>query len=242
MVIPTILAMTGAEFQANPDISSPVGWMACHFSAYGTGLSNFPDILPKGSFLILNDRTPWRHHDPELITDQLATEIKGFACHGLLLDLQRPGVPEVKKLAELLNAELDCPVGVSKLYADGLSCPVFLPPVPLHQTLSDYLSPWQGREIWLELALDSEEILLEKEGCTVTSLPSPADKSSFFKEETLHCRYHMTVEESCARFLLTRTREDLEEVLAEAEDYGVTTAVGLWQELSATLPLSSRSE
>ena len=43
MVIRPFLAMTAAEIRANPDISSPIGWMACHFSPYGTGLSNLPE-------------------------------------------------------------------------------------------------------------------------------------------------------------------------------------------------------
>lgn len=232
MAIAPFLAMTAAEIRANPNISFPMGWMACHFSPYGTGLSNLPEELPDGSLLILNDRTPWWNHDPLLIAAQLEERLTGLSCRGLLLDFQRPGKEEVAELAELLTRQLSCPVGVSEGYAAELSCPVFLPPVPLGQMVEDYLAPWQGREIWLELALDCEAVTLTAEGATTTPLPWWERPAGGHADQNLHCHYHIQTEENEVVFTLHRTREDLESLLTEAANFGVTAAVGLWQELA----------
>ena len=231
MVIVPYLAMTKAEIRANPEISSPIAWMACHFSPYGTGLSNLPRQLPKGSLLILNDRTSWWCHDPRLIADQLSHCMEALECRALLLDFQRPDVPEEAELAAMLSDVLPFPVGVSESYAADLSCSVFLPPLPLGLSLSDYLAPWTGREIWLDLALSREEITVTEEGCTVFPLPYSDDSACFLRDASLHCHYHVAVEEHMARFTLCRTREDLTSLLTEAADLGVTTALGLWQEM-----------
>lgn len=232
MGITPFLAMTAAEIRANPDVAFPIGWMACHFSPSGTGLCNLPDALPEGSLLILNDQMPWCGHDASLIAEQLREQIKAQACRGLLLDFQRPGVPEVAGLVSLLCAGLPCPVAVTEAYCQGLSCPVFLSPTPLRQTVAEYLAPWQGREVWLELALDSEEILLTPEGTVITSPPPWDTPEAIHHDEILHCGYSVTLEETSARFTLSRTREDLAPLLEEAATCGVTTAVGLWQELA----------
>ena len=231
MAIAPFLAMTAAEIRANPEFSEKIGWMACHFSPYGTGLSNLPCHLPEGSLLILNDRTPWWNHDAALILDQLTERVENLGCHGLLLDFQHPGVAEVAHLAGFLTEQLNCPVGVAEAYAGNLECPVFLPPVPLHQTVAEYLLPWQGRDIWLELALDSEEILLTPEGSSATALLSREIPRNAHRDERLHCSYSIWLEEDAARFTLGRSKEDLNALLEDAENYGVTTAVGLWQEL-----------
>ena len=229
---PPFLAMTAAEIRANPDFSASIGWMACHFSPCGTGLSNLPDTLPAGSLLILNDQMPWCGHDAALIFEQIRERMEALGCHGLLLDFQRPVIPEMQELLSLLCDGLCCPVGVTEAYCAGISCPVFLPPVPLHQTAADYLSPWQDREIWLELALDAEEFLLTPEGAvTAPLLPWNAPEGTHH-DEVLHCSYSIHLEENSARFTLSRTREDLAPLLEEAATCGVTTAVGLWQELA----------
>ena len=232
MEIDCYLAMTAAEIASSAALPAKTAWMACHFSSYGTGLSNLPDSLPAGSLLILNDRTPWRNHDPGHIADQVEECLAALDCRGLLLDFQRPGCPEVAQLSELLSGRLRVPVGVSEPYAAGLNCPIFLPPVPLQRPLADHLAPWQGREIWLELALDSEEILLTPEGCTVTPLLPWDAPDITHRDSALHCGYSLKLKENSAGFTLSRTREDLDAMLKEAANCGVTTAVGLWQELA----------
>ena len=236
MAIRLFLAMTAAEIRGNPALPSKIAWMACHFSPYCTGLSNLPKALKPGSVLTLDDVTPIFHHDPGQIAEQLRERVEALECAGVLLDFQRPGYPEAAELAGILAETLPCPVAVSALYAQGLSCPVFLPPVPHHVPPEAYFAPWQGREIWLEAALTSQ-------GAAFASLPPGQTFPEGFAEERLHCHYTVATESDAARFTLWRTAEDLDTLLAEAERYGVTTAVGLYQELSSaesTWNLSSK--
>lgn len=232
MEIEAYLAMTAAELEQVRTLPPKIAWMACHFSLYGTGLSNLPQSLPEGSLLMLNDRTPWWNHDKGRILSQLEQRLEGLSCAGLLLDFQRPDVPEVAELAGFLCGGLSCPVGVSEPYAGGLTCPVFLPPLPLGKTIEEYLRPWEGREIWLDMAPQCCEIRLSTVGSTVTSMPFFPPPEDSHRDEQLHCRYTVEVCSDCATFTLYRTREDFPSLLAQAQTFGVTTAVGLWQELS----------
>lgn len=231
MPIPVFLAMTAAEIREKQDFPGKIGWMACHFSPYSTGLSNLPRTLPSGSLLILNDYTPMQGHDPDAVAGQLSACIAALGCRGLLLDFQRREDKCAARLANHLVMTLPCPVGVSEVYADGLDCPVFLPPVPPSMPLGEYLTPWQGREIWLELALGGEIITLTEQGSTTVPLPHGDSLGEGFSEEALHCHYRIETQASSAQFTLWRTREDLRDLLREAERSGVTSAVGLWQEL-----------
>ena len=152
-------------------------------------------------------------------------------CSGVLLDFQRPGYDEAGHLAGQLSEALPCPVGVSALYGRGLNCPVFLPPVPPDVSLADYLAPWNGREIWLELALDGETITLTPAGAITAPLPPSAQHAGGYRDEKLRCHYQIHTDADSARFTLFRTPEDLDELLIEGESLGVTRAVGLYQEL-----------
>ena len=131
MIIPLHLAMTAAECQSASQLPVGCSWMACHFSSYGTGLSNYPETLPENSALILNDRTPPCGHDPELIVRQLTTLVEQMSVKCVLLDFQRPDLEENHAISQVLTKTLPCPVGVSLLYAGELTCPVFLPPPPV---------------------------------------------------------------------------------------------------------------
>ena len=152
MVLALYLAQTATEMAGNPQPEN-FAYLACHFSPGGKGLSNLPFPLPQGAMLILDDSTPMDGHDPDLILQQLSGLIQENQCKYLLLDFQRRDVPGQGELAKRLCSSLSCPVGVSEIYAEGLSCPVFLPPVPPDRPLSAYLAPWHGREVWLEAAL-----------------------------------------------------------------------------------------
>lgn len=223
------LAMTGAEFTAAAKLPEHTAWMACHFSCYGTGLSNLPASLPKDSMIILNDRTPVQGHDSGLILEQLTILYEQLMPSCFLLDLQRPGASEITKV---LTRELPCPVGVTAAYAQELSCPVFLEPPPLHIPLREHLESWKGREIWLEAALEAEKITVDTQGSRV----EPADISILdepaFEEPELHCRYNIRLAENTAVFQLLRAREDLATLLEDAQKCGVTQAVGLYQQLA----------
>lgn len=231
MAILRYLAMTAAEIREKQDFSGNIAWMACHFSPYSTGLSNLPQVLSADSLLILNDYTPMQGHDPQVVAGQLRECVEALGCRGVLLDFQRPGEEQAAALAKRLTQALPCPVGVSEAYADGLDCPVFLSPVPPGTPAGEYLSPWLGREIWLELALDGEVIILTEKGTDTAPLPHAGALAGGFSEEMLHCHYHIEMVEDAAKFTLWRTRKDLEDLLMEAEKLGVTTAVGLYQEL-----------
>ncbi len=175
--------------------------------------------------VILNDYTPIRDHDPHFI----AAQLESLDCEAVLLDFQRPGSEEAAALAEHLTQSLSCPVGVSEAYAGNLSCPVFLPPLRPSEGLADYLSPWRGREVWLELALSREALVLTQEGCQ--AVPMEEIPAGGFCEDALHCHYRSFLEPDAARFSLWRTGEDLKGLLAQAQSLGVTKAIGLWQEL-----------
>lgn len=235
MAIVCELAMTAVEFATAGIAVSHPAWMACHFSPYGTGLSNCPTALPKGAMVILNDRTPAHGHDPQLILHQLQTLTEQLNCGRVLLDYQRPDSPENAAVAQLLTKELSCPVGVSELYAKELDCPVFLPPPLLHCPLEDYLSPWTGREIWLEVALEGETATVNSQGTVFALLPPGEAPEGGHYDETLCCHYLIDVQENQIRFTLFRNKEDLTTLLKNAEKLGVTRAVGLYQELGSHL-------
>ena len=232
MALPLYLAMTAAEMGGNNSLPASFAYMACHFSSYGTGLSNIPTSLPEGSLLILNDRTPIHGHDPGLIASQLDEMINSWNISALLLDFQRPGCEESAQLAKQLADTLPCPVGISEIYGTELDCPILLSPASLHTPLEIYLRPWQGRDIWLEAALDGTEILLTEAGASITPLPCCNPGPPIHRDSKLHCHYSIETEPTQARFTLCRTQEDLKALLEEAEALGVRKAVGLWQELS----------
>lgn len=235
MATATFLAMTAAEIEKCTDFPPAIAWMACHFSPYSTGLSNLPKALPTGSLLILNDRTPIHGHEREVIAAQLTECVENLKCAGLLLDFQHPGCEETAALAAFLADTLSFPVAVSAQYAENLTCPVFLPPLPHHMTLEDYISPWQERQIWLEAALDGEIITLTESGAHIAPLPPGEVFSGGHREEVLHCHYHIVLSDEDARFTLWRTREDLNALLDTAQVLGVTHAVGLYQELQDSI-------
>ena len=233
MAIRPFLAMTAAEMRNSPEISRGICWMACHFSPYGLGLSNWPRTLPPGALLMVDDVTPIRSHRADIIAIQLEDAVKRLGCAGVLLDFQRPGSEHAAALAAHLVTALPCPVAVSDLYAQDLACPVFLSAPPCHEPLDDYFSPWQGREIWLELSKSPEVITVTAQGPQIEPLPYFDGGDAGSPDEFLHCRYKIAISEASAAFTLWRSREGLEGLLRTAETYGVTTAVGLHQELGA---------
>lgn len=229
MAIEPFLAMTGAEIQRLADLPPKIAWLGCHFSQSGKGVSNFPQWLPGGSLLILDDSSPLDGHDPRLFCNQLKEIVAQWECAGVLLDFQRENQEGEKEMAAAIVSALPCPVAVSALYVADLDCPVFLPPTAVSTPLVEALAPWKGRECWLELALDGECITVTQTGAAVSDLAQiPPDG---FQEESLHCHYSLELGENQAKWAIWRTKEDVVSLLDAAEKLGVTTAVGLWQEL-----------
>ena len=227
MAIPLYLAMTAAEFSSCGSLPRYPAWMSCRFSPSGKGLCNLPSVLPEGTLLILDDQTPPEGHEAALIHRQLTAVLESNRCAGLLLDFQRP---DNKETAEIVNAlqSLPCPVCVSHLYAKDLPCPVFAPPCPLTVPLKEHLAPWEGREIWLEAALDRAAYRITEAGCLIRS--SSPETPLPFHDDALFCHYGIHTAEDHILFTLERTRKDLEPLL-EAAGSCVTRAVGLFQEL-----------
>ena len=232
MAIAPFLAMTGPEICKTPSLPPRIAWMACHFSPYGLGLSNLPKDLPAGSLLMVDDITPPHGHDPQLIAEQLSGCVETLQCCAVLLDFQREGCRETQSIAKQLADALPCPTAVSDRYAHDLDCIVFLPCLPPSVPLEEYLHPWKGREIWLELGTDGEMITLTEKGAEVCPLPYPDPKKEGFADNGLHCHYTMETNEKSAGFTLWRTKEDLVQLLEEAESLGVAEAVGLFQEFT----------
>lgn len=232
MALPLYLAMTAAELFCAPELPPACAYMACHFSSYGTGLSNFPQGLPKGSMLIVNDRTPVQGHDPAQITEQLFRCVEEQEAAAILLDFQRPDCPETARIVRAVTDGSPCPTAVSACYGSDLQCPVFLPPVPPSCMLRDYISLWQGRELWLEAALDSQLITVTAQGSNASPFSSDPSNVYPFADPQLHCHYRIRTAPDQAQFFLQRTAEDLRALLQEAEALGITKAIGLYQELS----------
>lgn len=230
MALERFLAMTAAEYGSFSP-KSPIAWMACHFSPYGLGLCNLPESLPDGSILIVDDCTPMCGQDAICVGQQLISWVTQWQIKAVLLDFQRTGNEDAARLVSHLSQVLPCPLAVSQGYASYSTGPVFLPPVPPSVSVQTWMKPWQNREIWLDMALTGETITVTEEGSSTAELFFLHREEPVFHHEGLHCHYCTEVEENCVRFLLHRTPEDLHALLKEAERLGVTTAVGLYQEL-----------
>lgn len=235
MPLPLNLAMTPSEIAYAQTLPADLAWMACHFSPDGTGVTDLPADLPKGALLILDDSIPCISHSITVITDALKAVISKTQCCGLLLDFQRPKSRASNAVVTALADALPCPVAVTPEYAEGVACPVFLPPAPLHIPLTKYLHPWKNREIWLEAALWKESITVKKDGTTFQIDNNPADCANYFHHQKLCCRYTTQTSENHIIFHLIDTPETLKQKLRLAQSLGVTRAVGLYQELGTFL-------
>ena len=230
MEIPLFLAMTAAEFLQAAELPAHPAWMACHFSPYGTGLSNVPRVLPKGAMLMLNDRTPICGHDPELVAKTLCDAAKRSQCECVVLDFQRQDENALWDVISAVLALADCPVGVSALYAGDFDCPVLLPPIPPQLSPADAVAPWKGRELWLEVTGEGTEIKVTSDGSRYTPLLHycPGDTAHF--EPELYCHYEITVENESVLFQLGRTEDDQRSLINAVKELGLSRTLGLWQE------------
>ena len=229
MAIERYLAMTGAEMASAAALPKKTAWMACHFSPYSTGLCNFPAALPKESLLILNDRTPICGHDPERVCRELKETISKLNCVGLLVDFLNPPNRESLALTSYLAANLPVSLGLPPEYA-AAGCAVFVPAVPTLTPVSQYLSRWQGQEIWLELALGGQTVALKADGAHFGENRFPR-KGILHADDALHCHYVIEEQQDAFIFHTWRTTEDLDALLEDAGQ--IKLAVGLYQELAA---------
>lgn len=229
MPIGRTLALTPSEFSSVPQAFPGMGWLSCRFSAEGRGLENLPQRLPRNSLLILDDSTPMAGHDPEKITAQLLKAVEKFRCSGLLLDFEKAGNRDQQALAHHLTETLPCPVAVSEAYGRDLDCPLFLSLIPPYVSLPAYITPWKGRELWLELGISTCSITLTPGGASIDQAAAASGK--LHCDSRLHCHYSVSLSPGQVIFTLTRTKEDLRDLIQEAESLGISRWIGLWQEL-----------
>lgn len=222
------LAQTGGEMTNG--LPKKLAYMALHFSPYGKGLSNIPGALPKGSILLLDDSTPPTNHDPRLVTEQLKQLTAQFSPAAVLLDFQRPVTKEPEMMVGCIAKALPCPVGVTESYAKDLGCPVFLPPPPANKALADYIAPWKQQGVYLEIAPEGLEITVTETCSTIRQVYPVPDLP--MADNRLHCHYQVEVLQDRAVFTVCRYKEDLLELVQEAETMGVLGCVGLYYELS----------
>lgn len=219
------LAQSAAEFHKALPFPAQKAWMACHFSSYGPGLSNLPDALPAGSMVMVNDRTPAFQHDPGLIIKQLQEIIENWQCSCVLLDFERSGQEENAIIAKAIVQALSCPVGVSANYAGGLDCAVFLPPLPLCKPVIEYIAPWKGRPIWLEVMPDCTAFTVSENGCVQNRCEETGEYPHY--DRNLFSSYRTEILTNAIRFTLRRGPQELEHLRNVAQ---IDRLVGLYQE------------
>lgn len=229
MEIPLFLAISQQEMASCPHIPQNSAWLGCHFSETTPDLVGLPIGLPENSFLILDDSVPITNHNPERIAQLAARIVSDWNCKGIVLDFQRPPREQSVRMVQALLS-LPCPVGVAEPYAGGLDCPVFLPPIPTTCVPEEFLKPWCGREIWLDLSFSSEQISVTGKGSHTVPRP-PLDKPLPHRDEKLCCHYGVEIFDDEVRFTLRRTREDLQLLAQKCATCGATLAFGLYQEL-----------
>lgn len=223
------LAMAPEEMSGLRPLPSGAAWMSCHFS--GEGLGDLPPELPPGTLLILDDSVPMEGQNPETILNLLSRYVREKNCQALLLDFQRKDSRQEAELAQLLQKELPCPVGISEPYADkAREGPVFLPLLPPHRKLSDYLRPWKDREVWLEIGPSPETACVTSKGTDFSGWEDTSQDCPL-SCEALSCHYGCEIKEDRILFHLRRDAGDLQALLKSAEALGVTRAIGLYQEL-----------
>lgn len=232
MALPIYLGMMQGEFRNS--LPEHIAWMSCSFSPSGDGLSHLPQELPPGNLLIVTDQFPPQGHSVQMILRQLTAAVEKNSLCGVVLDFQRPYHRETDEIARAICSSLPCPTALTIPYAKGKDCILFLPPIPVHQSARDYLTPYRGQDIWLETDLEGRKLVVTGQGCSCLPLDDPLD-GEIFQDDLCRCHYTIAVETDQAVFSLQRTKEDLQLLLQDAERFGVTKALGLYQELGKVL-------
>lgn len=231
MPITPYLAMTAAEMSLCAALPEKTAWMACHFSSCGDSLANCPAQLPPGSILILDDSTPPDNHDPEAAVKSLFALAEKFQCDGILIDFQRETDDFGAALCGCLREGAPCPVAVSPALLQHWDGPLFIPPLPPSRLPEKALSPWAGRELWLEISAEPVAVHVTADGASL--LPAAEILRDLpHHHEGLMCRYQTEVFPEKAVFTLARSPEDQLALLEAVQNFGVTKAIGLYQEFA----------
>ena len=78
--------------------------------------------------------------------------------------------------------------------------------------------------------MDLLTLELTETGCVPLPYPWVPVPENAFTDEALHCRYRAEILEDRVRFRLWRDRQQLENLIKEAESLGVSKVIGLYQE------------
>lgn len=226
-------AFAGAELEAMLRYTGKTAWLGCHLSAYGNGITPLPAALKHCDLLVLTDEMPPDGHDPKEVASELWSQAKTLGCERILLDFQRPPSEESMQIIHCVLEKAFVPVGVTPKHAQQLSCPVFLPPPPLWTPLEEAISPWTGREVWLEIAPESGCVTLTKDGSSYA--PSETKPDYPFTDHRLCLSYKTEVYANKASVFLHRGISNLPCWLKQADTLGIRAAVGLYQQLSPLL-------
>lgn len=227
------IAMTAEEIRLAKELPTHIAWMACHFSPYGTGITNLPTNIPKDAMIILNDRTPPAGHDRYRISDQL----NAIDCSCYLLDFQLPDVRESETLISHLYKNLQKPVAVSECYHYCTSGPVLIN-IPLHKRLTDVIKQYQDREVWLEAVTDQHAISVCRDGSTEIPFKENPE-NPYFHAHALHCKYQIQLSENNAIFQFKRDLSHVQSLLENAQKNNIKKAVGLYQQLHLNMNKST---
>lgn len=227
MKIPLYLAVTSDEISKKVNLPTNTAWMSIRFDQAGDGLFNFPPAPFDKGILILDDYHPYSQHSCEKICHQLKNYMDENNYTGLLLDFQRPRDENLYNLARMLERELSCKVAMPPNYSNGDSI-VFLPPPSPVVSPADYLTPWKGREIWLDLTTQAYALCFTADG--ISERANPNDVFPFY-DKSLCTHYHVKTVAENITFSFRRTREDCMSMLDEAEAYNVRAAFSLYHEM-----------
>lgn len=225
MVCPLYLCMTPGEFRTTNNLPPYPGWMSCHFSPYGKGLSNLPREFPAKMMLVVDDLYPANGHEPHQIAQELLGIADRIDC--ILLDFQRPDVPLTKKIVDAIARTLPCPIGISQHYALP-GHPVLIPPIPEDMAFPQYFENQQSSELWLEVTTSPLCLEISESGCIETEALD-FDRPEHFCRDLL-CHYKILQEDGRFVFLLWRKPEDIHALCEIVSPFGVTRAIGLLQE------------
>ena len=229
MAIPLYLAKNPWEFAQKNSCNENSAWMACRFSPSGAGLNHVPEQLPKNTLLILDDMIPPQGHSINQVKTTLSHIAEKFSCPGILLDFQRPNNPESCEMIRSILT-LSCPVIVSHIYAADLNCPIFLPPIPPWMIPEEYIKPWQNRNIWLEVAIQTQTLTITDNGCRISECIYGESRDLPFHSENLCCHYGIDLSEKQALFTLNRNKSHISALLNRLEQFGVKGCVGLYED------------
>lgn len=227
MKIPLYLAVTSDEISKNVNLPTNTAWMSIRFDQAGDGLFNFPPAPFDKGILILDDYHPYSQHSCEKICHQLKNYMGENNYTGLLLDFQRPRDENLYNLARMLESELSCKVAMPPNYCNDESI-VFLPPPAPAVSPEDYLKPWTGHEIWLDLTTQAYAMHFTIHG--ISECEAQQDAFPFYDKD-LCTHYHVKADTEGITFSFQRTREDCMSMLEEMEAFHVRAAFSLYREM-----------